>query len=69
MRAVAINGSPRPGGNTENLLKKVLEPLETAGWSTEYRQIGIQAVSEKVVNYESKRFKQTCFQSMFDNQT
>ncbi len=40
MKAIAINGSPRPGGNTENLLKKVLEPLETAGWSTEYRQIG-----------------------------
>ena len=40
MRAIAINGSPRPGGNTENLLKKVLDPLEAAGWSTEYRQIG-----------------------------
>ncbi len=40
MKAIAINGSPRPGGNTEILLRKVLEPLETAGWSTEYRQIG-----------------------------
>lgn len=40
MKAIAINGSPRPGGNTEIMLKKVLEPLETAGWSTEYRQIG-----------------------------
>ena len=28
MKALAINGSPRPGGNTEILLKKVLEPLE-----------------------------------------
>ena len=40
MKALAINGSPRSGGNTEILLRKVLEPLETAGWSTEYRQIG-----------------------------
>jgi multimeric flavodoxin WrbA len=40
MKAIAINGSPRPGGNTEIMLKKVLEPLEAAGWSTEYRQIG-----------------------------
>jgi multimeric flavodoxin WrbA len=40
MKAIAINGSPRPGGNTEIMLKKVLEPLEDAGWSTEYRQIG-----------------------------
>jgi len=40
MKAVAINGSPRPGGNTEILLKKVLGPLEAAGWSTEYLRIG-----------------------------
>jgi multimeric flavodoxin WrbA len=40
MKAIAINGSPRPGGNTEIMLKKVLEPLEAAGWSTEYRRIG-----------------------------
>lgn len=40
MKAIAINGSPRPGGNTEVMLKKVLEPLEAAGWSTEYIKIG-----------------------------
>lgn len=40
MKAIAINGSPRPGGNTEILLKKVLEPLEAAGWETEYLRIG-----------------------------
>jgi hypothetical protein len=27
MKAVATNGSPRKGGNTEILLRKVLEPL------------------------------------------
>jgi multimeric flavodoxin WrbA len=40
MKAIAINGSPRPGGNTELMLKKVLEPLEAADWSTEYLRIG-----------------------------
>lgn len=40
MKALAINGSPRPKGNTEMLLKKVLEPLDAAGWSTEYLRIG-----------------------------
>lgn len=40
MKAVAINGSPRKGGNTEIMLKKVLEPLEAAGWETEYLRIG-----------------------------
>ena len=40
MKAIAINGSPRSGGNTEIMLRKVLEPLEAAGWSTEYLRIG-----------------------------
>jgi multimeric flavodoxin WrbA len=40
MKAVAINGSPRKGGNTEILLKKVLAPLVAAGWQTEFIQLG-----------------------------
>ncbi len=40
MKAVAINGSPRKGGNTEILLKKVLAPLVAAGWETEFIQLG-----------------------------
>ena len=32
MKVVAINGSPRKGGNTEILLKKALMPLAAAGW-------------------------------------
>jgi multimeric flavodoxin WrbA len=40
VKAIAINGSPRSGGNTEIMLKKVLEPLEAAVWSTEYLRIG-----------------------------
>jgi multimeric flavodoxin WrbA len=40
MKAVAINGSPRKGGNTEILLKRVLETLNSAGWDTELIRVG-----------------------------
>lgn len=40
MYALAINGSPRKGGNTEILLNAVLNPLQQSGWDTEYIQIG-----------------------------
>jgi NAD(P)H-dependent FMN reductase len=42
MKAIAINGSPRKGGNTETLLRKVLEQLTKAGWHTEFIQLGGQ---------------------------
>jgi len=40
MKAIAFNGSPRAGGNTEFMLKKVLEPIGEAGIETELVQIG-----------------------------
>lgn len=40
MKAVAFNGSPRKGGNTEFLLRRVLEPISEAGIETELVQIG-----------------------------
>jgi multimeric flavodoxin WrbA len=40
MKVLAFNGSPRKDGNTELLLKKVLEPIETAGIQTEMVQLG-----------------------------
>jgi len=40
MKAVAFNGSPRKGGNTELLLRKVLEPIAEAGIETEFIQVG-----------------------------
>ncbi|MBU1249456.1 MAG: flavodoxin family protein [Proteobacteria bacterium] len=40
MYALAINGSPRKGGNTEILLNTVLAPLAEAGWETELVQVG-----------------------------
>jgi multimeric flavodoxin WrbA len=44
MKALAINGSPRKGGNTEILLRKALEPLAQAGWETELIQVGGTAI-------------------------
>ncbi len=44
MKAVAINGSPRRGGNTEILLKKVLAQLTAAGWETDFIQLGGNAI-------------------------
>lgn len=40
MKAVAINGSPRKGGNTERLLREVLKPLDASGWETKLIQVG-----------------------------
>jgi multimeric flavodoxin WrbA len=40
MKAVAFNGSPRKGGNTEFLLKQVLRGIEAGGIETELIQIG-----------------------------
>lgn len=40
MKAVAFNGSPRKGGNTELLLKEVLKVLEDKGIETELLQVG-----------------------------
>jgi len=44
MKAVAVNGSPREGGNTEFLLKRALAPLAAAGWETEYVQVGGKSI-------------------------
>jgi multimeric flavodoxin WrbA len=40
MYALAINGSPRKGGNTELLLKEVLGELDKSGWETELAKVG-----------------------------
>lgn len=44
MYAVAINGSPRKGGNTEMLLQEVLKPLEAGGWETKLIKVGGTAI-------------------------
>ncbi len=40
MYALAVNGSPRKGGNTQLLLEEVLGELTRAGWDTELVKVG-----------------------------
>jgi multimeric flavodoxin WrbA len=40
MKVLAINGSPRKGGNTEILIKTVFQELEKEGIETELMQVG-----------------------------
>lgn len=44
MYALAVNGSPRKGGNTELLLKEVLSELDNSGWETELVKVGGTAI-------------------------
>lgn len=44
MKVLAINGSPRRGGNTEIMLNAVLEPLKEAGVETKIIQVGGQNI-------------------------
>ncbi len=44
MYAIAVNGSPRKGGNTELLLKEVLSELDEANWETELVKVGGTAI-------------------------
>lgn len=44
MKVLAINGSPRKGGNTDHMLKAALKPLEEAGWDTEFVQLGGKSI-------------------------
>ena len=45
MRVLAVNGSPRKGGNTAILIGHVFEELETQGIETEMIQVGGRRVS------------------------
>ena len=40
MKVVAFNGSPRPNGNTQQLIKYVFESLTEHGIETELVQVG-----------------------------
>ena len=57
MKAIAFNGSPRKGGNTEFLLKKVLEPISEAGIETELVQIGGKPVRGCMACYKCSENK------------
>ena len=56
MKAIAINGSPRNGGNTGILPRNVLEPLTEAGWTTEFIQLGAsQSLGAALATNASRR--------------
>lgn len=57
MYAVAVNGSPRVGGNTEYLLREVLSPLQENGWKTEMIKVGGTAIRGCVACYK-------CFENL-----
>ncbi len=44
MYALAVNGSPRKGGNTEILLQETLSELKNGGWKTELVKVGGTAI-------------------------
>ncbi len=75
MKAVAINGSPRKGGNTEILLKQVLATLAAAGWETELVQLAGAAMHGCLACYQcfekknsrcsqKEEFFNQCFEKM-----
>ena len=55
MKAIAFNGSPRKGGNTELLLKAVLAPIAQAGIETELIQIGGQPIRGCLACYQCRK--------------
>jgi multimeric flavodoxin WrbA len=57
MKVIAINGSPRSGGNTEILLNRVLEPVKEAGIETELIQIGGKQIRGCTACYECLKNK------------
>jgi multimeric flavodoxin WrbA len=57
MKALAINGSPRKGSNTETLLGEVLAPLAAAGWETELIRIGGAKIRGCIACYKCRKNK------------
>ena len=57
MKVLAINGSPRKGGNTEILLKEVLAEIEESGIKTELVHIGGKKVKGCVACMKCKKEK------------
>lgn len=57
LRVLAINGSPRKGGNTEIMLKVVLDVLAEEGIKTEFFQLGGKDVNGCVACMKCKKKK------------
>jgi len=70
MYALAVNGSPRKGGNTETLLKAVLAPLSAAGWETELVQVGgkkIEGCKACYKCWDNKDLQCACTKDIFND--
>jgi multimeric flavodoxin WrbA len=52
MYAIAVNGSPRAGGNTEILLRETLNQLGDSGWETELEKVGGTAIQGCLACYK-----------------
>jgi multimeric flavodoxin WrbA len=57
MKVIAINGSPRKGGNTEFLLNKALQPLGDSGWETELFHLGGKTIHGCMACYKCRSNK------------
>ncbi len=70
MYALAVNGSPRKGGNTEILLNAVLAPLSAAGWETELVRVGgkkIEGCKACYSCWENKDLQCACRKDIFND--
>ena len=63
MKALAINGSPRAGGNTEQLIRLVFTELEAEGIETELVRIGGQPVRGCVACFKCQQLKRCVIDS------
>lgn len=52
MKVLAVNGSPRKGGNTQRLLREVLDTLDKAGWETSFFQVGGRKIRGCIACYK-----------------
>lgn len=73
MYAIAINGSPRKGGNTETLLNKVIDVLREKEWEAEFYQLGGQYIRGCQVcsgcfkhKDKSCAMKEDCFHEVYE---
>jgi multimeric flavodoxin WrbA len=57
LKVLGINGSPRKGGNTELLIKEVLNVLSDQGIKTEFFQLGGKDVNPCVACMKCKKVK------------
>jgi multimeric flavodoxin WrbA len=57
MKVLAINGSPRKGGNTELLIREVFKPLEANGIKTELFHIGGKKVNGCIACMKCRKAK------------